>query len=248
MIPGKTTRWLSSRATVVCAAFGQTRSHLPRGTRIRVTGTPVRSAFLRLRSVQSTTANEHRPPRLIVLGGSGGARALNENVPPAIYKAQAVLAGWEVVHQTGNTDAHKTAVLYGKLGITARVAPFLDDLPQLLATSALAVSRSGGTTLAEFALCALPSILLPYPQAADDHQRGNAERFVSAQAVRMIDARDVEGRLDNALARQLTQLAGDADLRRRMGHNAGRLSHPDAAERIADLIAEIVISRQAAAA
>ena len=180
-IPGKATRWLARRADTVCAAFPQVRSHLRSGTRVRVTGTPLRREFLRLRSTPALASSESQPPRLIVLGGSGGSRTLNEKAPLAIYKAQSVLAGWEILHQTGGQEPQKTAVLYGKLGITARVAPFFDDLPQLLAASALAVSRSGGTTLAELALCGVPSILLPYPHAADDHQRRNAEVFVAAR-------------------------------------------------------------------
>ena len=248
VIPGKATRWLARRAAVVCAAFPQVRSRLRSGTRVRITGTPVRREFLRLRSAPSKPTTENRRPRLIILGGSGGSRTLNEKAPLAIYKAQAALVGWEVVHQTGSADAEKTAVLYGKLGIAARVAPFFGDLPQLLAASDLAVSRSGGTTLAELALCGVPSILLPYPHAADDHQRANAESFVVAQAARMIDARYVEGRLDNELARDLSLLAGDAELRRRMGYNAGQLAQPDAARRVARIIAEIVVGSQVAAA
>jgi UDP-N-acetylglucosamine--N-acetylmuramyl-(pentapeptide) pyrophosphoryl-undecaprenol N-acetylglucosamine transferase len=185
---------------------------------------------------------------LIVLGGSGGSHTLNESVPWAIYKSQAGLADWDVVHQTGERDARKTAALYAKLGIPARVAPFFANVAELLAGTDLAISRSGGTTLAELAVCGVPSILLPYPRAADDHQRRNAELFVTAQAARLLDAREVSGRFDNALARDLTELARDEALRRRMGHNAARLSRPNAARRIARLAAEIVLGEQVAAA
>ncbi len=89
-----------------------------------------------------------------------------------------------MVHQTGGSEPYKTAGLYSKLGIEARVASFFEDLPQLLAASDLAVSRAGGTTLAELAMCGVPSILLPYPRAADDHQLRNAECFVLARAAR----------------------------------------------------------------
>ncbi len=219
VVPGKATRWLASRATAICAGFVEARAHLRVAARVRVTGTPVRSEFARLGCPLAPGADRGLPPRLIVLGGSGGSRTLNENVPRAIYKARAALAGWEIVHQTGGHDAQATALIYGKLGLSARVAPFFADLPQLLATSALAVSRAGGTTLAELAVCGVPSILVPYPHAADNHQRRNAESFVAAGAARMVDARDVEGRLDNALARACA--AG----RRR------RAPSPDGAER-----------------
>ncbi len=216
VIPGKTTRWLAARASAVCAAFGEVRAHLPTAARVRVTGTPVRGEFLRSDFPILPIANANHPPRLIVLGGSGGSRTLNESVPRAIYKARTALAEWQIVHQTGGSDWQPTATLYGKLGLKARVAPFFHDLPRLLAGSALAVSRAGGSTLAELAICGVPSILLPYPQAADDHQRHNAERFVAAGAARLLDFRQVEGRLDDALARELTVLAGSPDLRRQM--------------------------------
>ena len=247
VVPGRATRWLAPGAALVCAAFSDVRTHFRPGTRVRVTGTPVRRAFLRLRPAARAAGPGGRP-RLIVLGGSGGSHTLNESVPWAIYKSQAGLADWDVVHQTGERDSRKTAALYAKLGIPARVAPFFANLAELLAGTDLAISRSGGTTLAELAVCGVPSILLPYPRAADDHQRRNAELFATAQAARMLDAREVSGRFDNALARDLTELARDEALRRRMGHNAARLSRPNAARRIARLAAEIVLGEQVAAA
>ena len=91
---------------------------------------------------------------------------------------------------------------YEKFGVTARLAPFFDDLPRLLADCDLAISRAGGSTLAELAVCGVPAILLPYPHAADDHQRTNADLLATAGAARMLDEREVTGRLDNALARR----------------------------------------------
>jgi UDP-N-acetylglucosamine--N-acetylmuramyl-(pentapeptide) pyrophosphoryl-undecaprenol N-acetylglucosamine transferase len=248
VLPGRTTRWLASRATAVCAAFPQIRAHLRAGVRVRLTGTPLRREFRALRRARLVAMQEASPPRLLVLGGSGGSRTLNENAPRAIYKAQEALRGWEIVHQTGASDPQRTEVLYTKLGISARVAPFFEDLPQLLGTSALAVSRSGGTTLAELAACGVPSILLPYPRAADDHQRANALEFVAAGAAALLDSREVQGRLDNALAGEITRLAGDAAVRRQMGDKAARLARPDAAVRVAKLIAEMLVGEAAAAA
>jgi UDP-N-acetylglucosamine--N-acetylmuramyl-(pentapeptide) pyrophosphoryl-undecaprenol N-acetylglucosamine transferase len=194
------------------------------------------------------TSRSQRPPRLLVLGGSGGARALNEHVPPAIYKAQAVLGGWEVLHQTGERDCRSTAALYEKLGIAARVVPFFDDLPRWLAGTDLAISRAGGSTLAELAVCAVPAILLPYPRATHDHQRKNADLFVAAGAARIVDQREVAGRLDNAIAQLLIELGGSPALRQQMANRLTRLARPDAARQVAQCIADILVRRQTAAA
>ncbi len=252
--PGKATRWLAASAQVVCAAFPDVSAHLKPGCRVRTTGTPVRRELLAHRAAAErrlaggAASSGDRKPRLIVLGGSGGARALNEHVPSAVYKAQASLAGWEVLHQTGDRDSRATAALYEKLGIAARVVPFLDDLPRWLAGADLAISRAGGSTLAELAVCAVPAIVLPYPRAADDHQRKNADLFVAAGAARMVDQREVTGRLDNALAQPLIELAGNPALRQDMAYNLSRIARPDAARQVAQCIADILVSRQTTAA
>ena len=116
-------------------------------------------------------------PRLVVLGGSGGARSLNENVPRALYKIRHLLTGWEILHQSGEADVESTRDLYRKFALEARVEAFWPELPALLAGSSLAVCRAGGTTLAELSAAATPAVLLPYPHATDDHQRKNADDF-----------------------------------------------------------------------
>jgi UDP-N-acetylglucosamine--N-acetylmuramyl-(pentapeptide) pyrophosphoryl-undecaprenol N-acetylglucosamine transferase len=133
------------------------------------------------------------------------------------------------VHQTGERDAERTRLLYGKLGIKARVLPFIENLPLVLRTSHLAVSRSGGTTLAELAASALPAILLPYPHAAANHQRKNADVFTSAGAAYTLDEREVSARLDHRLASLVTELASVDRLRVRMADSMTRLARPEAA-------------------
>src|ERR1700722_1084846 len=109
VVPGRATRWLAPQAAIVCAAFSEVRTHLRPRTRVRVTGTPLRKEFARPRRESIPPPGEKRPPRLIVLGGSGGSRTLNEHAPRAIYKARAALTGWEVIHQTGTASPESTA-------------------------------------------------------------------------------------------------------------------------------------------
>jgi UDP-N-acetylglucosamine--N-acetylmuramyl-(pentapeptide) pyrophosphoryl-undecaprenol N-acetylglucosamine transferase len=238
-VPGRTTRWLARRANLVCGAFAQVRSRLHADVRLEITGTPVRQGFAAL---ATKSPNSAEGPRLLVLGGSGGAQILNEQVPLAIYKAGETLAGWDIMHQCGRRDVDGTTELYKKLGLTARVTPFIRNMPAVLARTQLAISRSGGTTLAELAAAGVPSILLPYPRATDDHQRQNAEVFLAAGACRLIDERTVEGRLDNNLAAELRTLAADANLRQRMSTAAGQLAKVEAAGTVGRAVLELAQS------
>jgi UDP-N-acetylglucosamine--N-acetylmuramyl-(pentapeptide) pyrophosphoryl-undecaprenol N-acetylglucosamine transferase len=244
-IPGRATRWLAPGATVICSAFEGIRSRLKKSARVRVTGNPLRKPF-----TAQATQQRNLPDRLggrrtlLVMGGSGGAQTLNEQVPRALYKAGAVLHGWNVVHQTGERDVTRTAELYRKLGIAATVAPFIDELPQLMRDSQLAICRAGGTTLAELAASGLPAVVLPFPAATDDHQRENAEVFAAAGACRMVDEREVEGRLDNQLAQLAIELAADHRQRVRMAQAMTALARPQATRRVARSIAALLESRQ----
>ncbi len=234
---------------MVCASFDGLREHLKHGCRVRVTGNPLRQLL-----VEQAAPTPGLPDRLggrqtvLVLGGSGGAQTINEQVPRALYKAGAVLHGWQVVHQTGERDATRTADLYRKLGIAATVAPFIDELPQLMRKSQLAISRAGGTTLAELAASGLPAIVLPYPTAADNHQRKNADVFAAAGAARTVDEREVTGRLDNQLAKTIIELASNAPQRVRMAQAMTTLAHPQATRQVARSIAILLEAQQLAAA
>ena len=247
-VPGRATRWLAPGAAVVCSTFEGIRPFLKHGARVRVTGNPLRSAFTESAAPARNLPDRLGGPRtLIVLGGSGGARTLNEQVPRALYKVGAVLHGWRVVHQTGERDVARTAELYRKLGIAATVAPFIDELPRLMHGSQLAISRAGGTTLAELAASALPAIVLPYPAATDDHQRKNADVFADAGACRTVDQREVQGRLDDRLAQVTIELASDDRQRVRMAQAMLGLARPHATSHVAQSIARLLESRAAVA-
>jgi UDP-N-acetylglucosamine--N-acetylmuramyl-(pentapeptide) pyrophosphoryl-undecaprenol N-acetylglucosamine transferase len=256
-IPGKATRWLARRAALICTAFEQTGGLLRCRCPIRMVGNPIRDGFCaKLRGRGSKLRKEREPTQpnlpsiaplppsqLLVLGGSGGARALNENVPRALYKIRGQLAGWKIVHQSGETELEATRSLYAKLDLPATVRPFLSDMPAALAATDLAVCRAGGTTLAELAATGIPAILLPYPHAADDHQAANARAFAADGGCITIDERDVLGRLDDQLADMLCFLLANEGLRERMSAAMCELARPNAADDVAELIWSIVSSR-----
>jgi UDP-N-acetylglucosamine--N-acetylmuramyl-(pentapeptide) pyrophosphoryl-undecaprenol N-acetylglucosamine transferase len=227
-IPGRATRWLARRAALVCTAFESCHAQLPWRCQVRLTGNPVRAAAAPPRRTDC--------PRLLVLGGSNGSRALNESLPAALAAVGWQLDGWNVLHQAGRADAEATRRRYRGLGVEAEVAEFLADVPGALADADLAVCRSGGTTLAELAAAGVPALLVPYPHAADDHQRRNAEVFAAAGACRVVDERDGPGSLGERMATVLEELLSDASGRRVMSRAMRRLSRPEAAATVADLV------------
>lgn len=233
-VPGRATRWLAHWAILVCTALAPTRADLRGRCPVRVTGNPIRPGFDEVPFASSPQR------RLLILGGSGGARSLNENLPKALYKIRAELDGWQIVHQTGESDLQITGELYRKLGLAATVVTFMADLPQRLAATDLAVCRAGGTTLSELAAAGVPAVLLPYPHAADDHQRHNAEVFTAAGGSVTLDQRELPGRLGDHLAAALKELFNDPEQRARMSAAMRRLARPHAAAEVADLILEVV--------
>jgi UDP-N-acetylglucosamine--N-acetylmuramyl-(pentapeptide) pyrophosphoryl-undecaprenol N-acetylglucosamine transferase len=244
VVPGKATRWLAPHADLVCTAFEEARKHLLPAI-VQVTGNPLRAGFRRPMKPVNLRGSQCRGwrHRLLVVGGSGGARSINENVPKALYKLRKRLRGWQIVHQTGADDVTATQALYRKLAIAAIVVPFVQNMPSVMRRSDLAICRAGGSTLAELAATGVPAILLPYPHAADDHQRSNAEVFATAGAARIIDERKTAARLDDAVAATLSGLVVDAFSRREMSSAMMRLARPDATWRVSRMIFEL--ARQA---
>jgi len=230
-VPGRATRWLARRATVVCSSYPQTQRELPAGAAVRLTGNPIRAGL--------RPADPHGT-QLLVLGGSAGARTLNENVPQALDRVRKRLAGWKIIHQTGQSEVEPTRDRYRNLGIDAEVLGFLDDLPAVLNRTALAICRAGGTTLAELSVTGVPAILVPYPHAANDHQRRNAEAFLAAGACRVVDERQRHIPLVDRLADHLAYLLSNPSQRLAMSQSLRRLSILDAAGTVANLVWDLV--------
>jgi UDP-N-acetylglucosamine--N-acetylmuramyl-(pentapeptide) pyrophosphoryl-undecaprenol N-acetylglucosamine transferase len=254
-VPGRTTRWLSRAAAMVCAAFEEVRPHLHVQAPVTVTGNPCRTVFEDLykrtlgqaASVRAGLADSsnisgavgpRRQRRLVILGGSGGARSLNEAIPPALKRLGDRLHDWQIVHQTGDGQLQETESRYAQLGIKALAVTHIDEIASVLFASDLVVSRASGTTLAELALAGVPALLVPFPHAADNHQTANAKVYTAAHACRMVDETQQTGALDAALARELDSLITDHHLRAEMGRNMQKLARPQAAVQIASAIAD----------
>jgi len=256
-VPGRTTRWLSRAAAMVCAAFEEVRPHLHVQAPVTVTGNPCRTVFEDLYkraagqaasvraglaatagSVGGASTGPKRQHRLVILGGSGGARSLNESIPAALKRLGDRMHDWQIVHQTGDGQLQETEGRYAQLGMKALAVTHIDEIASVLFASDVVVSRASGTTLAELALAGVPALLVPFPLAADNHQTANAKVYAAASACRMVDETQQTGALDAALARELESLITDHHLRTEMGRNMQKLARPQAASQIAGAIAD----------
>jgi UDP-N-acetylglucosamine--N-acetylmuramyl-(pentapeptide) pyrophosphoryl-undecaprenol N-acetylglucosamine transferase len=208
-------------------------AHLFGDKRARVFGNPMRRAFVEAaRAARHDPAGmEARARNLLVLGGSQGAKALNETVPEALAQLGESLGGVRIVHQTGSAMLDEVRARYEALGIEANVTPFIDDMARAYGHAALVVARAGATTLAELCAIGRPAVLIPFPHAAEDHQTRNAEALESAGAAVVAHERE----LDPArLAAQIGALLADGARRREMAEAARSLGRPEAAAAIVD--------------
>jgi UDP-N-acetylglucosamine--N-acetylmuramyl-(pentapeptide) pyrophosphoryl-undecaprenol N-acetylglucosamine transferase len=233
--PGLANRELSRIATVAAVAWPQAASSLR--CPARETGVPVRRAF----SAEPAALPATPPWRLLVLGGSQGAAALNEAVPATLVRWIAARRGREpaiaVVHQAGHGKEDAPRRAYQASGIAAEVTPFLDDVPGAMAASHLVLSRAGAVTLAEICAAGRPALLFPLALAAG-HQLENARALERAGAAEV-----VEGTVEaTALLERLERLLDPRRLAA-MAAAARALARPQAASSIADLIEETVDRR-----
>ena len=229
-IPGLTNRVLARLARTVLQAFPGTFE----GRAARTCGNPVRSDVASLPSPESRFRDRTGPARLLVTGGSQGARALNETVPRALAELESGCRP-EVLHQSGRHGLEATQALYASLNITAEVTPFIEDMAEAYAWADLVVCRSGALTVSELAAAGIGSVLVPYPHAVDDHQAANAQYLVDAGAAQMVR----EASLDpSRLAGLLAGLFGNRGQLLAMAVRARKVAVPDASERVLDACRE----------
>lgn len=229
---GLTNRLLARFVDRAYLSYAETEDRFPAG-KTRIVGNPVRRAFVTAarRATSDPTGFEARSRTVLVLGGSQGARALNQTVPDALARAGLDVRRLRIVHQTGKTMRDEVAARYRELGVDADVVPFIDDMAKAYADATVVVSRAGATTLAELCAIGRPSILIPFPHAADDHQSRNAESLARDGAAACIR----EGALSpGLLADTLRGLLDDVDARREMADRARLRGRPDAAAAIVD--------------
>ncbi len=234
VIPGFTVRRLAPYAQLVCTTFTETQAHLP-GVPVQCTGTPVRPDIC-TRQASTLPASGQRL-HLLVLGGSQGARRLNQAVIEALPLLRTHQQHLAIVHQTGETDHSWVHSAYAHSGWQAEVHPFLHDIARYYHWAHLVVCRAGASTLAELTACGKPAILVPYPHAASDHQYHNALVLQHHGAAQIIPDAALTGKRLSAV---LAAILASPDTLREQAVRSHRLGKPQAATEIVQACVRLV--------
>ena len=224
-IPGLTNRLLARFAGRVATSFPESQNFF--GKKATLTGNPVRREFR-----QSKANIPEDRFVIVILGGSQGARAINQAVIQSLDYLKSELGRLKFIHQTGESDYDEVSEAYVRYVVDHEVRPFFYDMPNQYLRADLLISRAGATTLAEIALSGKASILIPFPHATDNHQQKNAESFANAGAAEMILQKALSGKL---LADRIQFYLNHLEELQQMAERSLRFGRPDATERIVDL-------------
>jgi len=231
-IPGSTNRWLARFARRVCVTYAMSSAYLP-SWKVVVTGNPVRPSVAAVREKRANRA-AHEGLRVLVLGGSQGAQFLNKTMASALASFASAHGDVEVVHQSGASREGEAAPAYKGVK-NVRVVGYIEGMAELLEWADLVVARAGATTLAELACVGLPSLLVPFPFATDNHQFFNAKAMERAGGAKVFlqDAFN-----ENSFREVLEGLYRDRGALAAMGRNAAGEGRPDAAMRVVETLKE----------
>jgi len=235
-VPGRANRWLSWIADRAFLGFPSAAQRL-HTARVTVSGTPVRAQFQPREAATCRTALglDPRRPVVLVMGGSQGASGINNlvmNTLPGLTREERT---WQWFHLAGSADVSTVRSAYAQAGTDAVVHPFFAAMELALGAATVAVGRAGASSLAELAAVGVPTVLIPYPAATDDHQWHNARAFETTDAARALDQKSAT---PSALASALRDLAVEGEARARMQTALARWRAPAAARDIAEAIIE----------
>ena len=227
-VPGFANRVVGRFVSAAAVHFEETGRYF---RRCAVTGVPVREAFF---AIAGKLANP--TPTVLVFGGSQGAHAINQVVMLSAAELLKRVPGIHIVHQTGERDYNDAQAAYASLDGAVEVHRFIDDMPAQFASASLLICRSGASTVAEVTAAGKPAIFVPFPRAADDHQKRNAEALERAGAAVMLE----ESKLSpESLVETVGSLLGDRKRLDTMSEAARKLSHPNAGRDIAEMAARL---------
>jgi UDP-N-acetylglucosamine--N-acetylmuramyl-(pentapeptide) pyrophosphoryl-undecaprenol N-acetylglucosamine transferase len=231
VVPGFANRMVARFVSGAAVHFEETAKYFRHA---EVTGVPVRDAFFDIPVL--TDKKRGGPPTVLVFGGSQGAHAINEAMIRCLPELQRQAPGIHIIHQTGERDYNDALAAYLGLGESAEVFRFIEDMPAAFARADLVVCRSGASTVAEITAAGKPAIFVPFPRAADDHQRVNAEALAREGAAVVVEESKLEGVW---LAETIAALLGDSRRLALMSEAARGLAHPNAARDIAAMAARV---------
>jgi UDP-N-acetylglucosamine--N-acetylmuramyl-(pentapeptide) pyrophosphoryl-undecaprenol N-acetylglucosamine transferase len=237
-VMGRANRLLAARASMIATGYPGILARKPElAIKAVHTGNPVRAAVREAATRAYEEPAEGKPFRILVFGGSQGARIMSEIVPGAIERCAApIRLRMRVVQQCRQEDIGEVKTIYARLGVPADLAIFFNDLPDRIADSHLVIARSGASTVAELAAIGRPAILVPLPHALDQDQLANATVLVTAGGALLIRQDDFTA---ERLAQELSLLAVKPVILAGMALAARRAGRADAAEQLADLVIRV---------
>jgi len=233
-IPGRANRLLSRLAKEIYVMFPEAQKRLP-SKKTFILGNPVRPSLLAAFQKASCTMTSAFP-HLLVIGGSQGARTLNESMPVAAEMLLHDFPHLSVTHLAGQNETANVEERYKSYNISAHVIPFTDDMGTELADADLVIARAGATTCAELTACGKPSILVPYPYAVDDHQHFNAKYLVDSGAALLLEDSSCNGTF---LSRAIKTILNDQGKLKAMSEAGKKIGRPDAGEKIIERLMQM---------
>ena len=231
VVPGFANRVVARFVSGAAVHFEETAKYFQHA---EVTGVPVRQAFFDIAVLDNRKRGG--TPTLLVFGGSQGAHAINDAMIRCLPELRRQAPGIHIIHQTGERDYNDALTAYQNLGESAEISKFIEDMPSAFARADLVVCRSGASTVAEITAAGKPAIFVPFPRAADDHQRVNAEALASEEAAVVVEESKLEGVW---LAETIAALLNDPKRLQAMSEAARSLAHPNAARDIAAMAARV---------
>jgi UDP-N-acetylglucosamine--N-acetylmuramyl-(pentapeptide) pyrophosphoryl-undecaprenol N-acetylglucosamine transferase len=229
-VPGVTNRWIGRWVRRALIGFEETRRYFPEG-RTELTGLPVREEFFAIAPKPAEAEFT-----VLITGGSQGSQRLNNAARQSWPLFREAGLPLRIIHQTGLAMHEELEAEFAKTGLNGEVRPFIQDMPAAFAEADLVVCRSGAGAVSELAAAGKPSILIPFPFAADDHQLKNAQAFERAGAAVLSFDREWTAQKFFETAAMLCR---DREQLRSMGENARKLAHPGAAHRAAQILIDI---------
>ncbi len=233
-LPGLTNRILGRIAKVAFIAFEEARPFFS-STQVHLTGNPTRRQLLD-NYLRSRVAHDRFS--ILIFGGSQGSQPINDRAIEALDSLSDLKDQLHFIHQPGKTELEYVRQQYSQKGFSAEVVDFIEDMSSAYAKVELVICRAGATTLAELTVCRKAAILIPFPQATDNHQEVNARAMVENGAALMFKEAELTGR---ELAGQIRMLKEDPKRLQEMERRAGMLGRPEAAKEMADFCVQMMV-------
>ncbi len=232
-LPGKATKFLAKKAAAICISFAESVAYLGiYKSKIVFTGNPLRPEIL----AAGAKPRDRQTSNVLVFGGSQGAHKINQAMVEALDRLESVRTKMTITHLSGTKDQQLVEKGYQERNFNVSLASYREDMHEAYMKASLVVARAGAATLAELAYFGLPSILIPYPYAAEDHQRINAEVFVQAGAARMIMDQDLSS---ETLANNIMEIIQNETVLQYMSKAALKLAQPQAVDKIVTVLQDL---------